>query len=247
MLTFEDTGFGPSVSSFADKICEEFEDDQLCFVVSDRLEDVACRQNREYRGVWFNNYYGAEDKRAQNIRDLKKITENKDPEKKINEANFTIMSLRQLISIFSHSAVVDSKFVLQSDQDYWQLAVANKLPSQQRIRFGIFFDDLERKFLSKPSIQAMLTDRPNYVCLPINVYDDLDGYQHCFSKNVERNVIVQKIMYVMNGLTQDPSSPEYIKASKDRARIDDFLAKTNTKMLDEIDPCLLIADRIKFV
>lgn len=247
MFTLEDTGFGPSVKSFADKICEEFEDDQLCFVVSDRLEDVTCRQNREYRGVWFNNYYGAVEKRAQNIQDLKKITENPDPEKKINEPNFTIMSLRQLCSIFSHSAVVDNKFVLQSDQDYWQLAVENKLPSQQRTRYGMLYDDLEKKFLGKPSIQAMLADRPNYVCVPINVDDDLDAYQHCFSKNAERNVIVQKIMLLMNGLTQNPSSPEYIKASKDWARINNFLAKTNTKMMDEIDACLHISDRIKFV
>ena len=51
-----------------------------------------------------------------------------------------------------------------------------QVPSQKVKKFGLLFDKLDVKFLSKPIIQAMLLDRQSLNCLPICLLDDLEPY-----------------------------------------------------------------------
>lgn len=88
----------------------------------------------------------------------------------------------------------------------------------------------------------MLTDRPDWVCVPIYVYSDLNAYN---GFGIE--VCIQKIMFLMNGLMSKPSSVEYLKAVDDKRRLDDWLEKQQIRMVDEIDAILEIQDRILFI
>ena len=125
---------------------------------------------------------------------------------------------------------------------YSQLAVEGALPSQARRKIGLLYDDLERKFLAKPIIRAMLVDRPSYVSVPIYVYDDLDAYS-----GFGLTICVQKIMYLMNGLLATPGSPEHVKSTEARDRLDRFLAVNDLLMVDEIDKILKVQDRFSFI
>jgi len=116
------------------------------------------------------------------------------------------------VSILENSAVIDAQFVKETEgKTFAELSVEGVLPSQKRRKIGLLYDDLERKFLAKPIINAMLVDRPSYVCVPIYVFDDLEAYS-----GVGLTLCVQKIMYLMNGLLATPGSPEYIKSSEAR-------------------------------
>ena len=109
------------------------------------------------------------------------------------------------------------------------------MPSQTRRKVGLLYDDLESKFLGKPIIKAMLTDRPTYVTVPIYPFDDMEIYSGFGLK-----VCIQKIMYLMQGLQAAPGSPQHTKSTEARVRLDHFLAKNNIILVDELDRCLEI-------
>jgi hypothetical protein len=74
---------------------------------------------------------------------------------------------------------------------------------------------LEKKFLLKPIIKAMLIDNPSYVTVPIYAFDDVEvycrfGLELCF----------QKIMFVMQGLQAVPGSAQHTKSTEAKKRID---------------------------
>lgn len=88
----------------------------------------------------------------------------------------------------------------------------------------------------------MLVDRPSYVCVPMYVFDDLYSYS-----GVGLSICVQKIMFLMNGLLASPNSPEYIKSSEARQRLDAFLFQNNLQMVDKIERILKVQDRFSFI
>lgn len=153
-----------------------------------------------------------------------------------------MVSIRQIISILGNSIPSDNQFLAASGKSYGEIACNNKLPSQKRKRFGLLYDDLEKKFLCKPSIQAMLSDHQDWVCVPIYVYSDLEAYD-----NLGIEVCIQKIMFLMNGLMADQGSEAYIKAVKVKANLYDWLEGNRIKMVDEIDAILSIQDRFEFI
>ena len=73
-------------------------------------------------------------------------------------------------------------------------------PSRQRQNFGLLIDLVEEKLLSKPIIQAILSDRPDYRCVPIALSDDLQPYARLGMK-----VIIQKVNVHVN---PEKTSPE---------------------------------------
>jgi len=95
----------------------------IWFVVSDVVIDVAAKKGRDYRGVWFNNNFANKQRKAINIKDLKTILTRQDNPRLMSEPNFTIISIRQLHSILSYSAIVDHEFVLNSEEEYSKLAI----------------------------------------------------------------------------------------------------------------------------
>lgn len=123
VLSLEDIELKKSISMFVQDEIDKDSDNTIWFVVSDVVIDVAAKKGRDYRGVWFNNNFASTQRKATNIQDLKTILTRQDSPRLMNGPNFTVISIRQLLSILSYSAIVDHEFVLNSEEEYSQLAV----------------------------------------------------------------------------------------------------------------------------
>lgn len=85
--------------------------------------------------------------------------------------DFMVVAHFQLQSIVSHSVKLDAEYFASAG-----IEAKDTAPSRQRKHFGFLFDSLTEKCLNKPMIRVFLTDRPEFTCVPICLYDDFAPY-----------------------------------------------------------------------
>ena len=149
--------------------------------------------------------------------------------------DFIMMSYQSLPSIFSWAAVVDAEFIKSSGAPYRQLIAEKKLPTQKRQAYGLLYEKLDKKFLSKPCIDVMVEEHEGVVAVPINFYGKLDAFDR-----YGLNMCIWKVGGHYERAVSDPQTHR-----SDQERLNKWLTKNNIKLIDEIDSVLSAFDRVK--
>ena len=91
------------------------------------------------------------------------------------DPDFTIIWLQQLKHILNYSGQIDQRHYskMKSEDALKCRALA---PSKFRLNFGFLVDKVDANLLNKPFVQAILTDRADLNCVPINNKEDLEPY-----------------------------------------------------------------------
>lgn len=140
-------------------------------VVSNDLGELEAGKN-DFRSAWFNHLDTTKEARERNTEVLSEFTPDN-----------TIVIMSQLESILDYSMRIDSAYY-----SLFMHKMRETAPSRKRKTYGLLFDALDLKFLSKPIIHAMLKDRADLVCVPICLDDDLSPYSRYGMK-----VMIQKV------------------------------------------------------
>ena len=84
-----------------------------------------------------------------------------------------------------------------------------------------------------------MTDRPDFVCVPINLHHDLDIYGKGGQYDIK--VVIQKVTKHMD--VEGKGRREF---ENDQLRMDSFCRKNGVKMVDDVRHVLTVTDRIYF-
>ena len=171
-----------------------------------------------YRTVWFNHLSISEEDRRVNSEAIATF-----------HPDFIIVSHYQLPSIVENSIKTDADHFASSGIEAKATA-----PSRKRYNFGLLFDLLGFKVLAKPSMRAILTDRPEFNCVPIYLKDDLTPY----------GAFGIKVMIIKLNPHLDINKNTAFEA--DQNRIDQFCQAHSIIVKDEVRQVLKITDRIFF-
>ena len=92
------------------------------------------------------------------------------------DPDFTIIWLQQLEHILNYSGQIDQQHYSKQKSGDALLKAKAFAPSKKRQNFGFLVDKVDANLLIKPYVQAMLTDRADLNCVPINNKEDLKPY-----------------------------------------------------------------------